>query len=51
MVPKLKELYGEKVQLNHFGQRRPLLQRLMPGLMAEAVQSIEDRASWARFGL
>lgn len=51
MVPKLKALYGDDVRLNHLGQRRPLLQRLVPGLMADAVQTIEDRAAWSRFGL
>lgn len=51
MIPKLKALYGDDVRLTHLGQRRPLLQRLVPGLMAEAAQTIEDRVAWSRFGL
>lgn len=51
LVPKLHELYGSDVRLSHLGQRRPLIQRLVPGLMAEGLQSIEDRAIWSRFGL
>ncbi|CTQ49701.1 S49 family peptidase [Jannaschia donghaensis] len=51
MVPKLQELYGEKVRLSYVGQRRPLLQRLVPGILGDALQSVEDRSAWARFGL
>ncbi|WP_092644483.1 S49 family peptidase [Jannaschia faecimaris] len=51
MVPKLKALYGDKVRLTHHGQRRPLLQRLLPGIVTDALQSVENHAAWARFGL
>jgi hypothetical protein len=34
------------------GPRRPLLQRLLPSVSAEAaVAALEERASWARLGL
>ncbi|MCE6958623.1 S49 family peptidase [Cereibacter sphaeroides] len=51
LVPKLKELYGEKVRLVPYGVRRPLLQRLGAGLLRDALSEIEDRSLWARYGL
>lgn len=58
-VPKLKELYGEKLRIVPFGQRRSLLRRFGLGLggglggeMARALlDQAEERALWARFGL
>ncbi len=51
LVPKLKALYGEKVRLRPFGQKRGLLSRFGLNLADEALQTVEDRAAWARFGL
>lgn len=51
MVPKLKSIYGENAKLTYLGQRRPLLQRLVPGLLSDVVGIAEERAFWARFGL
>jgi signal peptide peptidase SppA len=55
-VPKLKELYGEKVRLSVVGQKRSMLSRL--GLeaagraaLAGALAEAEDRALWSRYGL
>jgi serine protease SohB len=48
-VPKLRELFGDKVKLRHFGQRRGLLSRF--GVMDAALGSLEERALWARYGL
>ncbi len=48
---KLRELYGEKVRLRTLGLRRPFLQRLVPGLMTDALAALDARAVWARFGL
>ncbi|MEM6824042.1 MAG: S49 family peptidase [Pseudomonadota bacterium] len=50
-VPKLKELYGEKVRLVPYRQRRPFLSRLGASLAAEAAERLEERAHYARFGL
>ncbi|MGD9918210.1 MAG: S49 family peptidase [Paenirhodobacter sp.] len=58
-VPKLKELYGEKVRLIPYGQRRSLLRRFGAeagaALGAETAgalaQAVEERALWARYGL
>jgi serine protease SohB len=56
MVPKLKSLYGDKVQLRPMGQRRSLAQRLgLASLAAQAaaatLDDVEARALWARYGL
>lgn len=51
MMPKLQALYGAKVKVTRFGQRRPLLQRLVPGLLSEVAHSAHARAEWAKFGL
>lgn len=50
-VPKLREIYGPDIKARTVGIRRPLLQRLMPGVMAAAAGAVEDRAAWSRFGL
>jgi serine protease SohB len=59
-VPKLKEMYGDKVRLVPMGQRRGLFQRLSgtalgagigAGITSAALSEAEDRAAWARFGL
>ena len=51
MVPKLRALYGPKVRLTYHAQRRPLLQRVVPSIAADALDAAEIRAAWARFGL
>lgn len=50
-VPKLKELYGDKVKLVHYGQRRGLLSRLGATLWDDAMAQVEERAMLARYGL
>lgn len=47
LVPKMKEIFGDKVQLRPYGQRKPLISRLGMSMLSE----IEDRAAFARFGL
>jgi signal peptide peptidase SppA len=51
LVPKMKELYGDKVKLVPYGQRRSLLQRFGARITGAALAEVEDRALWARFGL
>lgn len=51
LVPKLKEIYGEKVRLVPLGQRRGLLQRLGMGMADSVIGLAEERALWARYGL
>ena len=55
LVPKIKELYGEKVRFRALSRRRPLLSRLIPGVaeaaVAAGVDALEERAMRAQLGL
>lgn len=51
LVPKLKALYGDKVRLIPYGVKRPLFQRLSGRILGAALDQIEERTAWARFGL
>lgn len=52
LVPRLKQLYGDKVRLVPYGQRRGLLSRFGLRAGAEAVADVaEERALWARIGV
>ena len=51
LTPKLRELYGEKLQLKPMGQRRGLLKRIGIEATEAALAGVEERAMWARFGL
>ncbi len=51
LVPKMKEIFGEKVQFRDYSTRKPLLQRLGAQMVQEAAQGLEERAAFARFGL
>ncbi len=51
LVPKMKELYGDKVDFVTLGQRRSLMSRLGLGLSADLLHAVEERAAWGRFGL
>ncbi len=55
LVPKMKEIYGDKVRLVPHGIRRPLFQRLGAqlglGVAGALMQSGEERALRARYGL
>ncbi len=51
LIPKMKEIYGEKVRFARYGRRRSLFQRFGATLTQDAITAIEERASYARFGL
>ncbi len=51
LVPKMKELFGDKVSFSVYGPRRSLVQRFGVNLLADALASVEDRAQWSRYGL
>ena len=51
LVPRLKALYGDKVRLEPYGLKRPLFQRISGRLLSGALDEIEDRGLWARYGL
>ena len=51
LVPKMKEVFGDKVRFRPYVQKRPLLSRLGASLIGDAMVEIEDRAAFARYGL
>lgn len=51
LVPKMKEIYGDKVRFRTYGPRRGLLRRLGAQALAGAAAEAEERAAMARFGL
>ena len=51
LVPKMRALFGDKVQFNPLGQRRSLMSRLGLNLAEDALATIEERALWAQYGL
>ena len=50
-VPTLKEIYGAKVRLVPHGPRRSLLRRFGAETRGAALETVEERALWARYGL
>jgi serine protease SohB len=51
LVPVMKSIFGDRVRFTVMAPRRPLLRRLgVPGV-AEALDAVEERALWTRFGL
>ena len=51
VVPKLKSLYGDKVRLIHYGVKRSIFQRFTGRLLGAALDEIDERALWARYGM
>jgi serine protease SohB len=51
VVPKLKELYGDKVRLMPYGIKRSIFQRISGQIFSDTVGRIEERALWAQYGL
>ncbi len=51
LVPKMKEIFGDKVRLRPYRQPRPFLGRLGAQLAGDAISEVEDRAAFARFGI
>lgn len=49
--PVLKARFGDKVRLRRYGVKRGLLSRIGAQVFSDAVQGIEERAAYARFGL
>jgi len=50
LVPKMKQIYGDKVRFAVHGQKRSLLSRFGLNLAEDALQLIEERALWAQYG-
>ena len=51
LVPKMKELYGDKTRFSVYGPKRGLFSRMGLNLASELATGLEERAAFARFGL
>ncbi|MGB3315936.1 MAG: S49 family peptidase [Albidovulum sp.] len=51
LVPTLKAVYGDKVKLIPYGVKKSIFQRFGGRILGEAIDQIEERAHWARYGL
>jgi len=51
VVPKMKEIFGDKVRFNAYGTKRSLFQRLGARVADDTLGLIEERGMFARFGL
>ena len=51
LVPKMKEVFGDKVRFKIHAQKKPFLGRFGLNLAGQAMAEIEDRAAFARYGL
>ena len=49
--PMMMERFGDKVQFKHYGVKKGLLSRFGARMVQDAVQGLEERAAYARFGL
>lgn len=51
VVPKMKEIFGDKVRFQVLSPRRGLMGRLGFGLASEALQAVEERLAYGQVGL
>jgi serine protease SohB len=51
VVPKMKELYGDKVRFAVLGQKKSLLQRFGFGLASDMMLAVEERLAFDRLGI
>ncbi|MEO8245306.1 MAG: S49 family peptidase [bacterium] len=51
LVPKMKDLYGDKVRLVPHGLKKGLLSRFGLNIAEETLAVVEERALWAQYGL
>ena len=51
LVPFMKDKFGDKVRLRRYGPKKSLFQRLGARLMLSALDGMDERAAFARFGL
>lgn len=51
VVPKMKEVFGDKVRFAVYGDKKPWYQRIGMAFAKDVVAGLEERAAYARFGL
>lgn len=49
--PKMKDLFGDKVKFVSYGVKRPFFRRFSAQIVGDALESVEERAQFSRFGL
>ena len=51
LVPKMKEVFGDKVRFRTYGQKKGLFARIGARVFDDTLDAVEERAAFARFGL
>ena len=51
LVPKMKEVFGDKVRFKVFGQKKGIASRFGLAVVDAAFHQIEERAAFGRFGM
>ena len=51
LVPKMKELHGDKTRFAVYGPKRSLWQRFGAQIAQDFGRGLEEQALWARYGL
>lgn len=51
LVPKMKERFGDDVRLVTYSQKRTLFSRFGAQVVQDAIYGLDERATYARFGL
>nr|WP_309503508.1 S49 family peptidase [uncultured Roseovarius sp.] len=51
VMTKLRALYGKDVRIARYGRKRGLFSRFGANIAQDAIAAVEDRASFARYGL
>lgn len=51
LVPKMQDVFGDKVSFRFFGPKRGIMARFGAEIMSNTISEIEERAEYARFGL
>jgi signal peptide peptidase SppA len=51
LEPKMKQMFGENIRLNAFGQKKSFFKRLGLGGSVNMLSSVEERVFWSQFGL
>lgn len=51
VVPKMKEVFGDKVRFLTYGRKRGLLSRIGARIAGDALGALHERSLYARFGL
>lgn len=51
VIPKMKEILGDKTRFVTHGKRRGIFQRIGSQIADDAIGVVEDRALWAHYGM